>query len=93
MPGTALDLMGKAREPDPIQDPIKDRTRVRGDGSTSRKRYSENNRDKGRRGEAGIAEPRLQHGQILHIDVTNRIKRRISSKKTQKKTISPVFNP
>ena len=92
MPGTALDLMGEAREPDPIQDPIKDRTRVRGDGSTSRKCYSEDNRDKGRRGEAGIAEPRIQHGQILHFDVTSRIKWRISSRKSQKKLFSPSLS-
>ena len=71
MPGTVFDLMGEAREPDPIQDPIQDRTCVRGDGSTSWKRYSEDNRNKGRRGEAGVAEPRIQHGQILHFDVTS----------------------
>ena len=93
MPGTAFDLMGEAREPDTIQDQIKDRTRVRGDGSTSWKRYSEDNRDKGRRGEAGIAEPRIQHGQILHFDVTSRIKRRVSSRKITEKTIFPVFKP
>jgi IS5 family transposase len=91
--GTPLDLMGEAREPDPIQDPIQDRTCVRGDGSTSRKRYSEDNRDKGRRGEAGVAEPRIQHGQILHFDVTSRIKWRVSSRKITEKTIFPVFKP
>ncbi len=97
MPGTVFDLMGEAREPDTIQDPIKDRTRVRGDGSTSRKRYSEYNRDKGRRspnswrdrrGEAGVTEPRIQHGQILHFDVTSHIKWRVSSRKSQKKLFS-----
>ena len=80
MSGTAFDLMGEAGEPDPIPDPIEDRTCVRGDGSTSWKRYSDDNRDKGRRGEAGVAEPRIQHGQILHFDVTSRIKWRISSR-------------
>jgi len=92
MPGTALDLMGEAREPDTIQDPIKDRTRVRGDGSTSWKRYSEDNRNKGRRGEAGIAEPRIQHGQILHFDVTSRIKWRRLSRKSQKKLLFPSLS-
>ena len=92
MPGTAFDLVGETGEQDPIQDPNKDRTCVRGDGSTSRKRYSEDNRDKGRRGEAGIAEPRIQHGQILHFDVTSRIKWRISSRKSQKKLFSPSLS-
>ena len=92
MPGTALNLMGEARESDTIQDQIKDRTRVRGDGSTSWKRYSEDNRDKGRRGEAGIAEPRIQHGQILHIEDASRIKWRISSRKTQKKLLFPSLS-
>ena len=40
----------------------------------------EDNRNKGCRGEAGVAEPRIQHGQILHFDVTSRIKWRISSR-------------
>ena len=92
MPRTPLDLMGEAREPDPIQDSIEDRTCVRGDGSTSWKRYSEDNRDKGRRGEAGVAEPRIQHGQILHFDVTSRIKWRISSRKSQKELFFPSFS-
>ena len=52
----------------------------------------EDNRDKGRRGEAGIAEPRIQHGQILHFDVTSRIKWRISSRKSQKKLFSPSLS-
>ena len=93
MPGTALNLMGEARESDTIQDQIKDRTRVRGDGSTSWKRYSEDNRDKGRRGEAGIAEPRIQHGQILLFDVTSRINRRILSGKTSEKPKKKLFSP
>lgn len=52
----------------------------------------EDNRNKGRRGEAGIAEPRIQHGQILHFDVTSRIKWRISSRKSQKKLFPPSLS-
>ena len=50
-------------------------------------------RNKSRRGEVGIAEPHIQHGQILHIEDANRIKRRRLSRKSQKKTIIPIFNP
>ena len=59
----------------------------------SEKNILEDNRDKGRRGEAVDAEPRIQHGQILHFDVTSRIKWRISSRKITEKTIFPVFKP
>ena len=49
------------------------------------------NRDQGRRSEIGVAESRIQHGQILHIEAANRIKRRISSRKRQKKVFFLSF--
>ena len=84
MPGTDFDLMGEAREPDTLQDSIKDRIRVRGNGSTSWKRYAEDNRNKGRRGEVEVAGPRIQHGQILHFEVTSRINEDFIEKNTEK---------
>ena len=74
MQWTSFDLMGETGKPDKSQDPFQNRACVRVHDTASQESHSENRRDKQGGSEVGITQYRIQHGEILLFDETDRIK-------------------
>ena len=81
MQWTSIDFMGETRKSDKSQDPFQNRTCIRGHDTASRKSHPKIHRDKQGGSEAGIAQYRIQHGEILLFDEADRIKGGFPEKK------------
>ena len=84
MQRTSVDLMGETRKPDPGESTVASGTYIRGDATAGRRCHPEDNRDRGRGSQVGIAKHRIQYGQILLLDEADRIKGGFPEKKQMK---------